>query len=665
MENKSEERLPRFTDDPSFRLMLTLVAIVQALAVIVGFLANIWLGFALLLLFIVTVFLVRKVGQDIFSNINQYIINLSYRIKRGEQEALIKMPIGIILLNPEDEVEWINPYMLAQFNQEEDILGRNLSDVDAELSEKLLNDEEEDSFTISWNDYIYQVYRQDDIHAIYMLDVTQYAQIEEKYEESRPVLGYLFLDNYDELTQSLDDRSVSNFDNLMATYLSNWCKQHNIFYKRISDDRYFLLMDRSELERLEAERFSVIDGIRERTSKRNLPLTISIGLSYGEASFDKLSEVAQNNLDLALGRGGDQAIVRPFDGDPRYYGGKTNPMEKRTRVRSRMISQALGDLIRQSETVFVMGHKHPDFDAIGSSLGVRRIAQMNRKECWVVVDPDDLATDVQKLMNEVEKDNQLSRYIITPQAAKEMVTENSLVVLVDHHKPSMSIAPELLQKTKKSVIIDHHRRGEEFPENPMLVYIEPYASSTAELVTEMFEYVSDEGDPIIKIEATALLGGIVVDTNNFSLRTGSRTFNAASYLQSVGADSTMVQKLLKEEPEVYLQRSHLISTMEFVQKGLAVASGEDNDIYSPVVTAQTADTMLSLSGVEAAFVLTRRNESTVGISARSLGNVNVQFIMEKMGGGGHLSNAATQIKDQTVEEAKEELVRILQEELDE
>lgn len=319
MENKSEERLPRFTDDPSFRLMLTLVAIVQALAVIIGFRANMWLGFALLLLFIVTVFLLRKVGQDIFSNINQYIINLSYRIKRGEQEALIKMPIGIILLNPEDEVEWINPYMLAQFNQEEDILGRNLSEVDAELSEKLLNDEEEDSFTIRWNDNIYQVYRQEDIHAIYMLDVTQYAQIEEKYEESRPVLGYLFLDNYDELTQGLDDRSVSNFDNLMATYLSNWCKQHNIFYKRISDDRYFLLMDRSELERLEAERFSVIDGIRERTSKRNLPLTISIGLSYGETSFDKLSEVAQNNLDLALGRGGDQAIVRPFDGDPRYY----------------------------------------------------------------------------------------------------------------------------------------------------------------------------------------------------------------------------------------------------------------------------------------------------------------------------------------------------------
>lgn len=665
MENKSEERLPRFTDDPSFRLMLTLVAIVQALAVIIGFRANMWLGFALLLLFIVTVFLLRKVGQDIFSNINQYIINLSYRIKRGEQEALIKMPIGIILLNPEDEVEWINPYMLAQFNQEEDILGRNLSEVDAELSEKLLNDEEEDSFTIRWNDNIYQVYRQEDIHAIYMLDVTQYAQIEEKYEESRPVLGYLFLDNYDELTQGLDDRSVSNFDNLMATYLSNWCKQHNIFYKRISDDRYFLLMDRSELERLEAERFSVIDGIRERTSKRNLPLTISIGLSYGETSFDKLSEVAQNNLDLALGRGGDQAIVRPFDGDPRYYGGKTNPMEKRTRVRSRMISQALGDLIRQSETVFVMGHKHPDFDALGSSLGIRRIAQMNRKECWVVVDPDDLATDVRKLMNEVEKDNQLSRYIITPQAAKEMVTENSLVVLVDHHKPSMSIAPELLQKTKKSVIVDHHRRGEEFPENPMLVYIEPYASSTAELVTEMFEYVSDEGDPIIKIEATALLGGIVVDTNNFSLRTGSRTFNAASYLQSVGADSTMIQKLLKEEPEVYLQRSHLISTMEFVRRGLAIASGENDRIYSPVVTAQTADTMLSLSGVEAAFVLTRRDENTVGISARSLGNVNVQFIMEKMGGGGHLSNAATQIKEQTVEEVKEELVRILQEELDE
>lgn len=662
MENKTEERLPRFTENPAFQTTLTIVVIAQVVAIVLGFIANIAIGLAMLVLFVVSAWLIRKLGSQVFLNINQYILNLSYRVKRGEQEALIKMPIGIILFNNEEEVEWINPYMLTEISDEDDVLGEKLSDVNPDLAEELLNDNEQDTFTIEWNQKVYQVFRQEDINAFYMMDVSDYAYMQEEYEENRPVIGYLFLDNYDELTQGLDDRGVSNFDNFLTTYFSNWGKQHNIFYKRLSDDRYFLLMNYKELENLESDRFSFIDNIRERTLKRNMPLTISIGLSYGEATFDKLSEVAQDSLDLALGRGGDQAIVRPYDGEARYYGGKTNPMEKRTRVRSRMISQSLSDLMKKSEQIFVMGHQYPDMDAIGSSLGIRRIAQMLQKECWVVIDRDDLSNDVNKLVNTAEKDNQISRYIITPQAAEEMVTSNSLVVMVDHHKPSMSIAPELLEKTNKTVIVDHHRRGEEFPENPMLIYIEPYASSTAELITEMFEYIYNEEEPIAKIEATALLGGIVVDTNNFSLRTGSRTFNAASYLQSVGADSALIQELLKEDPDVYLQRSQLIETMEYVAPGYAVAAGEDDVIYSPVVTAQTADTMLSLSGVDASFVITRRSNEKIGISARSLGKVNVQFLMEKLGGGGHLSNAATQIAGKSVQEVKEQLIAAIEEE---
>ncbi|MCC5896044.1 MAG: DHH family phosphoesterase [Alkalibacterium sp.] len=661
--NKKEDFLPKFLNNPSLRLILFFALAIQLIMTILSFVAYLWLGTVMLILFIVTLIVIWRLGNVYIKELNDYILNLTYRIKRGEQEALIKMPIGILLLNEETHVDWLNPYMQTQLSKEGNVLGESLEDIHSDLYELYMSEDKQHS-VIEWNDSIYQVTIQKDIYAVYLMDITEYATIKEEYEEARPVVGWLFLDNYDEITQGLDDRGVSGFDSMLTTYFSNWGRQHGIFYKRVSDDRYFLLLNRRELDRLEKEKFNIIDNIRERTSKRNLPLTISLGLAYGEEPFDKLAELAQNNLDLALGRGGDQAIVKPVDEEPRYYGGKTNPMEKRTRVRSRMISQAMQKLMNDSDHIFVMGHKNPDLDAIGSSLGVARIAMMLKKTVYVVVDQDDLSHDVTKLMQEIEKHEQVHKNIISIQEAEKRITSKDLVVLVDHHKPLLSIAPNLLKKTKRNMVIDHHRRGEEFTENPLLVYIEPYASSTAELITELFEYVSTDGDPINRIEATAMLGGIVVDTNNFSLRTGSRTFDAASYLQSVGANSTMIQRWLKEDPENYLQRSRLIETLEFVREGVAIASGNDETIYQTVTSAQTADTMLSMSGVEAAFVITRRSEDMVGISARSLGKINVQIIMEKLGGGGHLSNAATQIDGKSVTEVIEELKEVIHAQLD-
>lgn len=664
MKNKMKEgNLPKFMNHPSLRLLLLIALSIQLIMTLLSFIAYLWLGGLMLLLFFLTLVLIWKLGSEFFNEMNEYILNLSYKIKRGEKEALIKMPMGILLLDEDGQIEWLNPYMQTQLAKEDNVLGEPLKDIHQELDD-LYHSEDKNNSLIEWNDSVYQVTIQKDIAAIYLMDITDYATIKEEYEEARPVVGWLFLDNYDEITQGLDDRGVSGFDSMLTTYFSNWGRQHGIFYKRVSDDRYFILLNRKELKRLEKEKFNIIDNIRERTSKRNLPLTISIGLAYGEDTFDKLADLAQNNLDLALGRGGDQAIVKEVNEEPRYYGGKTNPMEKRTRVRSRMISQAMQKLMKDSDQIFVMGHKNPDLDAIGSSLGIARIAMMLKKTVYVVIDNEDLSHDVTKLMEELEKHEQVHKNIISPAEAERKISKNDIVILVDHHKPVLSIAPNLLKKTKKNIVIDHHRRGEEFTENPMLVYIEPYASSTAELITELFEYVSTDGDPINRIEATAMLGGIVVDTNNFSLRTGSRTFDAASYLQSVGANSTMIQRLLKEDPENYLQRSRLIESLDFLLEGVAIAHGDDETIYQSVTSAQTADTMLSMSGVEAAFVVTRRSEDMVGISARSLGKINVQIIMEKMGGGGHLSNAATQIDGKSVQEVIEELKEVISAQLD-
>ena len=664
MEKKTNEhKLPRFMKNSSFRNLLLLIFVFQLLMIVLGFLAKPWIGIAMLMFFLGTLYFLRDVSTQFSSEINKFILDLSYKIKRGEQEALIKMPIGIVLLDSDGAIEWVNPYMQTHISEFDELVGKTLKEVDGELATQIENNRELENNQIFWKDKIFKMTLQKEINAIYLMDITEYVAIQDEYEGMKPALGYIFLDNYDELTQGMDDREISNFDSIITTYLSNWGKQHGIFYKRISDDRYFILMTRRELGRLEKERFSIIDNIRERTSKRNLPLTISIGVSYGDNEYDQLSDLAQSNLDLALARGGDQAIVKTIDEKPRYYGGKSNPMEKRTRVRARMISQAMKNLMLQSDTIFVMGHTYPDFDAIGSSLGIRRISQMIGKKCWVVIDPDNIPKDGEQLLAEIRRDKQISKFIITPAEAEEKITEDSLVVLVDHHKPTMSIAPQLLSKTSKNIVIDHHRRGEEFTKDPLLVYIEPYASSTAELITELFEYLSNEGDTVNKIEATAMLGGIIVDTKSFALRTGSRTFDAASYLQSVGADSSLVQRLLKEDPSIYLTKSKIIETTEYLSNEIAIAVGEEDIIYSPVLTAQTADTLLTISGVEASFVITKRKEGIIGISARSLGKVNVQRIMEEMGGGGHLSNAATQIKEKTIEQVKEELKQVIEKEL--
>ncbi|SHE89410.1 c-di-AMP phosphodiesterase, consists of a GGDEF-like and DHH domains [Atopostipes suicloacalis DSM 15692] len=660
MKPLNDKRLASFFKIDSLNKVVSLVIAIQIFIVFISVVLKLWLGLLVLLLFIIMDVVLWRLSERASEDLNSYISNLSYRIKRGEHEAIIKLPIGIIIYNEDLEIEWLSPYLQTGSKDAEPIIGRKIQDVFDGILEAMEEDDPENKI-INWRDNYYRIRVEKDIHVIYLENVSYYIHIREELERNRSVIGWLFLDNYDELIKGLDDRAISNFNSLLTTYLSNWARQHNIYYKRIENDKYLLLLRHDELARLEDEDFNIVNNIRDYTSKRNLPLTVSIGVSYGEASFIELAELSQKDLDLALGRGGDQAIVREVGQEPRYYGGNTNPMEKRTRVRSRMISEALQEQIKQAPTTYVMGHAFPDMDAIGSALGIARIAMMLGKEAKVIVDQEKVGNDISNLLDEISKYHETAKNIISPEEAFEKITSEDLVVMVDHHKPSMSIAPHLNEKTNKVVIIDHHRRGDEFPDKPTLVYIEPYASSASELITELFEYVSSDSNSINRIEATTMLGGIIVDTNNFSLRTGSRTFDAASYLQSVGANTTTIQRMLKESPENYLTRMEIVKNMEFVIDGMAVAHGEENEYHRQVVAAQTADTILSMTDVEASFVIVRLDEETVGISARSLGKVNVQRVMEKMGGGGHLTNAATQIKDLTITEVKEQLKQAIKE----
>ncbi|KRM92693.1 phosphoesterase, DHH family protein [Liquorilactobacillus cacaonum DSM 21116] len=649
-------------ENEKLRIIAVMVLIISIVCTVISFIVSAILGTIIAALVIVTIGISFFVLKAITEDTNEYISDLSYRIKRGEQESLIKMPVGVMFLNEKDEIEWVNPYLQKYFGQEE-ILGRKLDSVDQELFSVIKeNSVERKPVEVSWREYRFQLLIENDIHAVYLMDITRYARIEQHDRDTDTVIGQIFIDNYDEVTQTMNDKSVSNISNYITNELSNWAKKYQMYLKRIDDDHFFILAYTSVLGKLEDNKFKILDRIRERTSKQNLPLTLSIGLAYGEDDLALLSKVAQNNLDLALGRGGDQVVVKMPEGQARFYGGKTNPMEKRTRVRARMISQALQELMSQTDQIFVMGHKYPDMDSIGACLGLRRIATMNQKKCWIVLDNENLHSDVTRLMDELSQYPEIKGSIISVEESLEKATKQSLLIMVDHSKPSISTSQELYKKlANRMMVIDHHRRGEEFPENPILVYIEPYASSTCELITEMFEYQSRDSEPINKIEATAMLTGIIIDTKSFTLRTGTRTFDAASYLRSVGADSAMAQHFMKENVDNFLQRNHLIDRVEFVGNRVAICVGEKDKVYDSVIAAQAADALLNVSGVEASYVVTQRLDGKIGISARSNGKANVQMVMEELGGGGHLSNAATQLKDVTIETAKNELMKVIDE----
>lgn len=652
--------LPEFVKDTRLTASLIIVLVLSLLGAIIGTLISPLFGLAMVLLFILTIIFVIYGIYVLAGNTNNYAANLSYRIKRGEQEAMIKMPLGIMLYDKDRQIQWINPY-LQMYLHGKDIIGSSISSVDKELAKYVddaIKSNSNQNKIIKWGDRKFEMVVQDDLGVVYLLDITRYANIEEKYKQERLAIGLIFIDNYDELSQSMSDQNLTNMSSYVQNALSNYAGQFNSYLKRIDEDNFILLTHMHDLAKMEEDKFSILDKVRTESSRKNMPLTLSIGIAFGSESLNEIADQAQSNLDLALGRGGDQVVVKQSGHEAHFYGGKSNPMEKRTRVRARMVSQALVELFKGVDHVFVQGHRNPDLDAIGSAIGIVKIARIHGVKASVVLDVDHVNYDVGRLIAKMQAAGIDKDIFISPKDALEEATDESLLVLTDHSKYSITYDPELYDRLKnRLIIIDHHRRGEEFPENPMLVYIEPYASSTCELVTEMIEYQPQGGEGVLTdLEASAMLAGITVDSKEFSLRTGTRTFDAASYLRSIGADTQVVSELLKENIDNYLQRSHLVSTIDMIEPDMALLVGEENKIYDPIITAQAADTALSLEHVDASFALTRRSKDAVGISARSMGNVNVQVIMEKLGGGGHLSNAATQLKGITIEEAKVKLL---------
>lgn len=643
--------MPTFLEKGSIRYPL--ICLIGITIIMLGILSFYNWVFSLigLVLFVTPFYFILRIDSRQRKETEEYITTLSYRVKKVGEEALMEMPIGIMLINDDYYIEWTNPFLASCF-AEDTLVGRSLYDVSPSIIPLIKQEVETEIVTL--HERKFRVIHKVEERLLYFFDVTEQTEIEKLYEDERTAIAIIFLDNYDDLTQGMDDQTRSSINNSVTAILNKWATDNGVLLKRISSDRFIAIFNEHILQNLEKGKFTILDDVRELTTKQNVPLTLSIGVGAGVSSLPELGNIAQSSLDLALGRGGDQVAIKQQNGKVKFYGGKTNPVEKRTRVRARVISHALKELVLDSDKVIIMGHKNPDMDAIGAAIGIHKVAQMNQKEAYIVINFQEIDTAVRRLIEEIKKQETLFTKFITPDQALEMATGDTLLVVVDTHKPSLVIEEHLLNKIEDVVVIDHHRRGEDFIENPILVYMEPYASSTAELVTELLEY-QPKSVKIEMLEATALLAGIIVDTKSFTLRTGARTFDAASYLRGQGADTVLVQKFLKEDIENYVKRAKIIENVQFYKEGIAIATAKEDEVVDSVLIAQTADTLLTMDGIIASFVIAPRGETMIGISARSLGEINVQIIMESLHGGGHLTNAATQLSNMPMEEVEARL----------
>lgn len=488
------------------------------------------------------------------------------------------------------------------------------------------------------------------------IDKTEESALRETLENTKVSVGVIFIDNFDETMQGLDEITKAEITSKIETTIREWINESYGILTKVDKDKYIVCVEKQYIDKMEEESFKILEDIKKISNKTKLPITISIGFSYSELNLLERYSASSSALDIALGRGGDQAVVKK-DKKFSFYGGSNIGLEKTNRVRARTVSQALKEIILKNDKVYIMGHKNSDIDCVGAAIGIAKMVKTLGKEVSIVIDSK-YNSSTKYIIDKIKQSDEYKDVFINYNDVKKQDFTSSILVIVDTHKKSYLAYPEFLDDFEKVVIIDHHRRGPEFIENTILNYHEIYASSTAELVTELLMYIDDI--ELTATEAESLYAGIVVDTKNFMFKTGVRTFEVAAYLKKFGIDVTSVKQLFQNDFETYLTKVEIVKNAEIVQGKIAISTCEDEINDMPIVAAQAADELLSISGILASFVLCKV-DNVIMVSGRSMGDINVQTILEKIGGGGHLTFAGAQLAGISIDEAKEKLKENIEE----
>ena len=595
------------------------------------------------------------------------IVEFSSNYSQVQRQLLYELSIPYCLLDNKGNILWMNASMQASINRKND-LNKNISTIIPELSANVFrNFEDFKEIRIAFNDRDYRVEMKrisadiitqgvnilakdynSSLVAMYMFDETDINQYIQKIRDERFVVGLVYIDNYGDALESVDDVRRSLFVGLVDKRVNKYFSAGAAIIRKLEKDKYLVVFRYKFLEKLLADKFSLVEDIKSVKVGNEKTLTLSIAIGTGAADYARNYDIAKAAMDLALGRGGDQAVIK--DGEKiYYYGGKSQQMEKNTRVKVRVKAHALRQILEANDNVLIMGHNLPDIDSFGSALGIYIIAKKFGKEAHIVF--GEISSSVRPFMNRfIDKEEYPDDMFIKKEEAENYLTASTVVIVVDVNRPQRTECPQLLDKCKTIIVFDHHRRSSDTITGAVLSYVDPYASSACEMVTEMIQYV-DDGIKLKAFEADALYAGISIDTDGFNSKSGPRTFEAAAFLRRHGADVTRVRKMLRNDMNEYKAIASAVSKSEVYKSAFAITVFDGEGLESPTIGgAKAANQLLDISGIKASFVITQY-EDKLYISARSIDEVNVQLVMEKLGGGGHMSIAGAQLTNCTIQQA--------------
>ena len=602
------------------------------------------------------------------AELSRQIQNLTMTMDGTAKKSLINSPFPLIIIETTGNIIWKSSKFVYEFANID--INNYLIDILEEIKEDIEAQQDKKQKTITKKvqigNKIYSVLgeyirskqndKSDYITILYFLDITQIMKEKKKYEDSRTCVGILMVDNYEEIIQRIDVENRPQVIAEIEKVIYDWAASSGGIVVKNDRNTFVYVFEYKYLKEIKENKFDILDQIKEINVEAGIQLTLSIAISIdGDTNYDKY-KTALESMDIVLGRGGDQAVVKE-NGKYIFFGGRTEEVEKRTKVKARTVAHALENLIKESDNILIMGHSNGDIDSMGSSLGIYRLAKTLEKETNIV--NNTYGMTLSKFIEELEKDDEYKDVIIGKNEALNKATNKTLLIVTDTHKQNYVEVPELLDKVGQIVIIDHHRRSTDYIENATLTFQEVYASSAAELVTEILQY-TDVKIKLKPIEVEGLYGGIMVDTKNFTFKTGVRTFEAAAYLRKCGVDIIKVKKWFQSDLNSYNEIANIVKNAEMYDNSIAIAMYDKEDKDANLICAKAADELLTISDITASFVLGNVGDK-VCISGRSIGDVNVQLILEKLGGGGHITLAGAQVEGMTLEEVKQELINRINE----
>ena len=598
------------------------------------------------------------------AQIRDYIKNLSMHSENAARDSMLNTPMPVTVLDLTGKIVWHND-VFAKITDGRHYEKHISTVVPGIEILKILENRHNINLSLKFKDKIYQItgnvveFTDNDTKiytlVLYWTDRTREAKYVKKYNDSRVLNCVVLMDNYEDITKGISQQEIGKFSSAMDQVISNWVTENEGTYRKLEKDRYYILFENKNIRDIIEAKFDILNEVKKIETENSIQPTLSIGIGDAE-TIQKSEEYAKISLDMALGRGGDQAVIK-YDDSFKFFGGNSESTGRNTKVRSRVVAHALRELIQRADVIFVTGHKNSDADSLGASVAVCKMASLFEKKAYIIIGEMQSAT--KRLVDELKKEDAYKDVFITEQTALQMESNSPLLVVVDTHNPLYVDAPKLVNEIENIVLIDHHRRGEKYIDKPVLTFHEPYASSACEMVTEVFQYIKD-GAKLSPKEAQAVYAGMVLDTKNFSMKTGVRTFEAASFLRRMGVDTVNVKRIFQNDMSMYLKRAKIVANADNYLGKFAISYWDEPEEAANIIASQAADELLNITDIKASFVLCR-TEDGVTVSGRSLGEYNVQLVMEKIGGGGHMTIAGAQFKNKSIME----VVDILRHAIDE